>query len=56
VFQRDKNEENGPNVGEAVRPMLLHAGARALSIGVCERKGTEIPGSCVSVLVVKVKT
>jgi hypothetical protein len=31
VFQRDKNEENGPNVREAARPIPLRAGALSMA-------------------------
>lgn len=30
VFQRDKNEENGPSVREAARPIPLRAGALSI--------------------------
>jgi hypothetical protein len=53
VFQRDKNEENGPNVREAARPIPLRAGAGDSAFS-REKEHKKKPETCV-VLVVKDK-
>jgi len=55
VFQRDKNEENGPNVREAARPIPLRAGAPSIARFSREKEQKKRPETCV-VSVVKDKT